>query len=97
MRVVNNRGKGLNVQGSKNQEPTPINIDPNDLEDIVCEKCGNPTFVPASLFKRLPASLSPTGKATLVPMQVFECSACKWVNEEFIPKMPPKADELKYH
>mgnify|MGYP003119757443 CR=1 FL=1 len=93
MRVVNNRGKGLNVQGSKNQEPTPINIDPNDLEDIVCEKCGNPTFVPASLFKRLPASLSPTGKATLVPMQVFECSACKWVNEEFIPKMPPKADE----
>ena len=93
MRVVNNRGKGLNVQGSKNQEPTPINIDPNDLEDIVCEKCGNQTFVPASLFKRLPASLSPTGKATLVPMQVFECSACKWVNEEFIPKMPPKADE----
>ena len=89
MKVVNNRRN----QGPKNPEPAPINIDPNDLEDIVCEKCGNPTFVPASLFKRLPASLSPTGKATLVPMQVFECSACKWVNEEFIPKMPPKADE----
>lgn len=89
MRVVNNRGKkGLNVQGSKNPDATPINIDPNELEDIVCEKCGNPTFVPASLFKRLPASLSPSGKATLVPLQVFECSACKWVNDEFLPKMP---------
>ena len=84
MRVVNKRGQG--DQGPKN--PTPINIDPNELEDIVCEKCGNPTFVPASLFKRLPASLSPTGKATLVPLQVFECSACKWVNDEFLPKMP---------
>ena len=48
MRVVNNRGK----QGPSNPEPAPINIDPNDLEDIVCEKCGNPTFVPASLFKK---------------------------------------------
>ena len=84
MKVVNRRGQG--DQGPKN--PTPINIDPNELEDIVCEKCGNPTFVPASLFKRLPASLSPSGKATLVPLQVFECSACKWVNDEFLPKMP---------
>ena len=92
MKVVNNRAKpGQKIEQGPN--PPPINIDPNDLEDIVCEKCGNPTFVPASLFKRLPESLSPTGKATLVPMQVFECSACKWVNEEFIPKMPPKADE----
>ena len=84
MKVVNRRGQS--DQGPKN--PTPINIDPNELEDIVCEKCGNPTFVPASLFKRLPASLSPSGKATLVPLQVFECSACKWVNDEFLPKMP---------
>ena len=85
MKVVNRRGQG-DQQGPKN--PTPINIDPNELEDIVCEKCGNPTFTPASLFKRLPASLSPTGKATLVPLQVFECSACRWVNDEFLPKMP---------
>ena len=92
MRVVNKRGKDV-PQGPRNAEPPPINIDPNDLEDVVGEKCGNPTFVPASLFKRLPASLSPSGKATLVPLQVFECSACKWVNEDFIPKMPPKANE----
>ncbi len=85
MRVVNNRGKS---SGPKKPEAAPINIDPNELEDIVCEKCGNPTFVPASLFKRLPASLSPSGQATLVPLQVFECSACKWVNDEFLPKMP---------
>ena len=85
MKVVNRRGKN---SGPKSPEPTPININPDELDDIVCEKCENPTFVPASLFKKLPASLSPTGKATLVPLQVFECSACKWVNEEFLPKMP---------
>tara|TARA_R110002153_G_C13177031_1_gene484725 strand:+ start:239 stop:508 length:270 start_codon:yes stop_codon:yes gene_type:complete len=85
MKVVNNRG---NKSGPKNPAPAPININPGELDDILCEKCENPTFVPASLFKKLPASLSPTGKATLVPLQVFECSACKWVNEEFLPKMP---------
>tara|TARA_R110001592_G_scaffold268818_3_gene535122 strand:+ start:451 stop:726 length:276 start_codon:yes stop_codon:yes gene_type:complete len=87
MKVVNRRGNNSGPSGPAGPPP-PINIDPNELEDIVCEKCGNPTFVPASLFKKLPASLSPTGKATLVPLQVFECSVCKHVNEEFLPKMP---------
>ena len=85
MKVVNNRGRN---SGPKAPAAAPINIDPNTLEDIICEKCENPTFVPASMFKKVPASLSPTGKATLAPLQVFECSACKWVNEEFLPKMP---------
>jgi len=90
MKVVNNRGRN---SGPKNSEPTPISIDPNTLEDVICEKCENPTFTPASMFKKLPASLSPSGKPTLAPMQVFECSSCKWVNEEFIPKMPTSSDE----
>jgi len=89
MKVVNKRGKNKPQQ----KEQVPLNINPGDLDDIICEKCGNPTFVPASLFKRLPASISPSGQATIVPLQVFECSACRWVNEEFLPKMPPKADE----
>jgi|21_taG_2_1085346.scaffolds.fasta_scaffold00045_46 hypothetical protein len=90
MKVVNNRGKS---RSNPQPEQPALNINPDDLEDVVCEQCKNPTFVPASLFKKLPASLSPSGKATLVPIQVFECSACKWVNEEFVPKMPSKENE----
>ena len=91
MKVVNNRRDRRAAE--RDQNPTPININPADLEDICCEKCGNPTFQQACLFKKLPASLSPSGKATLVPLQVWECTACRWVNEEFLPKMPDQVDE----
>lgn len=95
MKVVNNRRDrraGLRVENQGNQ-PTPININPADLEDVICSACGNPTFQLASMFKRLPASLAPSGKATLVPLQIWECTACRHVNDEFLPKMPEAADE----
>ena len=39
-----------------------MNINISELEDVVCEKCENPTFINVVLLKRLPATLSPTGK-----------------------------------
>ncbi len=29
-----------------------LNINPNDLDDVVCDKCGNPTFIQAVMLKR---------------------------------------------
>ncbi len=64
-----------------------LNINPNDLDDVCCEKCGNPTFIQAVLLKRIPASISPNGKKTFLPMPIFECSSCGNVNDELIPKV----------
>ena len=57
----------------------------NDLDGVCCEKCGNPTFIQAVLLKRIPASISPNGKKTFLPMPIFECSSCGHVNDELIP------------
>ncbi len=65
-----------------------LNINPNDLDDIVCEKCGCQTFVQAFLFKKLSAVMSPTGRDTLVPLQTYKCSDCGHMNSDFLPKQP---------
>ena len=67
--------KGLNV-----------NIDPKDLEDVVCDKCGCQSFTPVMLFKRLSAVLSPNGQKALFPLEVYKCTDCGHINEEFLPQ-----------
>ena len=71
------RGKGLNVQGDKRkyQEP-PQQIDINDTETIICENCGNASFIQSFFLKRISPLVSPTGKEAIVPIQVFACGNC---------------------
>ena len=63
-----------------------LNINPSDLTDIVCDKCGSQCFVPTFLFKKLSAVLSPNGKETIIPMQIYRCADCGHINDEFLPK-----------
>ena len=68
---------GLNVQGDKRkyQEP-PQQIDIGDTETIICEKCGNASFIQSFFLKRISPLVSPTGKEAIVPIQVFACVNC---------------------
>ena len=67
-----------------------LNINPDDLVDVLCEKCDNQTFIQVYLFKSLSAVLSPSGKKTIVPMQVFKCDDCGHINEDFLPTSSKK-------
>ena len=71
---------GLQMNTSK------VQINPNDLEDVVCDKCGSQCFEPTFLFKRLSAVLSPTGQETMVPLQIYRCADCGHINDMFLPK-----------
>jgi len=61
-----------------------INIDLHNVDNIKCDECGNETFVPAFVIKHISALMSPTGKETMVPIQLFKCSKCDHVNEKFL-------------
>ena len=52
------------------REQKGLNINPEDLEDVHCDKCGCQTFEPVMLFKKLSAVLSPTGQTSLIPLQL---------------------------
>ena len=61
-----------------------INIDLSNVDNIKCEKCENETFVPVFIIKHISALMSPTGKETMVPIQLFQCSKCHHINEKFL-------------
>tara|TARA_R100001015_G_C4634968_1_gene202895 strand:- start:9829 stop:10074 length:246 start_codon:yes stop_codon:yes gene_type:complete len=61
-------------------------MSPSDLPDVVCDKCGNPTFRQVVLLKKVSAALSPSGNTSFLPMPVFECSNCGHVNDDLLPK-----------
>ena len=37
------------------------------------------------LFK-ISAVLSPTGKESMIPLQIYKCDKCGHINKEFLPK-----------
>jgi hypothetical protein len=80
-------GKEISLNPNQGQQ---ININPNDLEDMLCGKCEAQTFKPAFLFKKLSAIMSPTGKDTLIPIQIYQCTECNHINENFLPKDQPE-------
>ena len=69
-----------------NMNTQQVNINPSDLVDILCDKCGSQCFEPVYLFKKLSAVLSPTGQENIIPMQLYKCADCGHINEMFLPK-----------
>ena len=68
-----------------NQQPQ-MNIDFSQTTAEVCEKCENDTFQQAYRMRKLSALLSPAGKETMIPIQVFACIKCGHINKDFLPQ-----------
>ena len=64
-----------------------MKVNPTNLDDVKCDKCGNYTFMKVQLMKRMPALISPTGVEAFMPMDVYSCAACNHVNTRFIKGM----------
>ena len=69
-----------------NREQPGLNIDFSQTTAICCEECKNETFHQVYQMRKLSALLSPTGKPTMIPVQVFACAKCGHINSEFLPK-----------
>jgi len=65
----------------------PVNLEQTDA--LKCGECASTVFHPAFLLRRVSPLISPTGKETVIPIQVFACNSCGHVNEEFMPIEKP--------
>jgi len=65
-------------------ENQKISINLNDALDIKCGECENNYFIQTFQIKKLSALVSPNGKETMIPIQLFQCSKCGHVNEDFL-------------
>jgi hypothetical protein len=62
-----------------------IGLDFSNTVPVKCEACESEVFQPAFLLRKVSALVSPTGKETVVPMQLFACAKCGHVNEDMYP------------
>jgi len=63
----------------------PPGVSYEQTDAIVCEKCGGDLFVPVVLLRKVSALVSPSGKETMLPLQLFACLACNHVNKDLRP------------
>ena len=61
-----------------------LQLDISKTDTIVCEECGNASFIQAFFLKKISALMSPTGKEAIVPMQVFSCGNCGAIPKNMI-------------
>jgi uncharacterized Zn finger protein len=61
----------------------PVGLD--QTEEIKCDECGSNAFHPAFLLRKVSPLISPSGKETVIPIQVFACDSCGHINEDFLP------------
>jgi hypothetical protein len=75
----------------------PIQVDIAKGKDVRCENpdCGNYTFTECVLLKEFSAITSPNGKPGLVPIPVFACNACGFVNDMFLPPQMRKGGKIE--
>ena len=69
-----------------NREQPGLKVDLSQTTAVICEACGHDIFIPAFKMRKMSALLSPHGKETMKPMQVFACAKYGHINEDFQTK-----------
>ena len=67
------------------QEQMNLNITLDKTTGAICEKCGNEVFIEGVMVRKASRFITGTSQDAIIPIPVFACSKCGYVNEEFIP------------
>lgn len=62
-------------------------IDISATTVLECTECKSTSFQVVYQIRILSPILSPTGETGVIPMQMFQCSKCYLVPEQFLPKV----------
>ncbi len=80
------KGKVIPINQNSAQQAPKINIDPFKLKTVTCPNCESIFFTEVSMFKEVPAVMSPNGQASMLPIPVVICNECGNVHPKFTPK-----------
>jgi hypothetical protein len=62
-----------------------LNISLDKTTGMSCDECGNEIFQEGVMLRKASRFLTGTAQDAMIPIQVFACSKCGHVNEEFLP------------
>ena len=60
-----------------------IRINPDDAEDVVCEKCGSRYFKEVYIIKKFNKLLIGSDRDQIMPVNILACAECGHINDEF--------------
>ena len=67
------------------QQPQ-LNLSLDKTTEVVCEECENNTFRQSVLLRTASKFVTGTPEDAIIPIAVFACDKCGYINEKFIPK-----------
>jgi len=67
------------------KETNDIKIDLKDTEAILCDKCKNDTFEIVYYMRKVSSVITGETNPSLIPIAVYGCSECGYINEMFKP------------
>ena len=67
------------------QEQINMNITLDKTSGVVCDECSGEVFTDGVMLRKASRFITGTAQDALIPIQVFTCSKCGNVNEEFLP------------
>ena len=68
------------------QEQINLNLSLDKTQELICDKCGHNVFQEGLMLRKASKFLTGTPQDAIIPLPVFNCSACGHVNEEFLPE-----------
>ena len=76
----------------KKQQQANVQLDLNQAETVLCEKCSNGLFIQSFFLKKISALMSPTGQEAIIPVQVYSCGNCGHINSKLNPTARPSEE-----
>lgn len=60
-----------------------INVNLNEVPNLMCDNCGHKLYKKVFVIKKISALVSPTGKETIIPIEVYACDKCGTISSLF--------------
>jgi hypothetical protein len=77
----------LGPNGAGQSVPQPkVQIDLSTSTPLVCEECGDDTFLSAIKMRKISKLITGTPQDMVIPIDCFLCSNCGALNKELLPE-----------
>lgn len=70
-----------------------LNVNPNELENIVCDNCDSEIFEQNLKIKHVPKVISPNGQEGYINLPLINCKGCGKDLNEILDKLNDKGVE----
>jgi uncharacterized Zn finger protein len=62
-----------------------LNISLDKTTAVVCDECGGEVFTDSVMLRKASRFVTGTAQDAIIPIQVFMCTNCGSINDEFLP------------